>query len=818
MKHQTTARALRQAALLPTAALSLGLGISTLPAQASVADLTEIKVTARRTEEAAQSVPISMTVFDDEMLAERNVTSAAGLAAYTPSLNVDSRYGPDQASFAIRGFTQDLGTSASVAVYFADVIGPRAGGGQITAGNGAGPGAFFDLQNVQVLKGPQGTLFGRNTTGGVIQIVPQRPTSKMEGYLELSAGNYDMRRTQGVLNLPLTDDLRARFGIDTQKRDGYQKNVTNIGPDNFADVDYLAGRASLIWDVSKSVENYTIATYSKSENNGTLRGLFACNPAFGSATGCPANAAAQGDDFYAVSNDFVDPKSKVVQWQLINTTTWDVSDSFTVKNILSYASFEQDLESALYASNAHFSPLGGVHIFLFPSRLYPGLHTADQNTWVEELQFSGTAIDSKLNWQAGLYYENSRPDDWSGTQAEANSDCRGTLDSTNPVDWRCVGIVGSGGSRPSSVTAAQYKQEFLNQAAYSQATYRFTDEWRGTLGLRYTVDKTHADFNRVTYVGFPVGSYGAPGPINGFPTGAFCTDTIQSVSSTPSNACLHHGTEKSEAPTWLLGLDYLPTPDLMAYVKYSRGYRQGSIIPASPPGLSTFDPEQVDSYDIGAKTSFSGAISGTLNISAFYSELKDQQLQLGFIPLTFPGAGTTAIINAGQSTVKGIELETTLALYKGLTYNLAYTYMESRLDSFEQPTNIPAGWAPSGSVTEGGHLAFAPRHNVVTGLSYNLPLPSEVGVVSVGAQYTFTSDQIATADGPYGTLPSRRLLNLNAGWKGIYGSPFDASLFVTNARDEEYATWVAGLYSKLGAEYRTVGEPRMYGARVRYNF
>src|SRR5262249_16693242 len=151
--------------------------------------LEEIVVTARRKEEVIQDVPIAITVYNQERLNERNIISGADLGTYTPSLSVNTRFGPDQASFAIRGFTQELPTTASVGFYLADVVAPR-GGGSVTAGDGAGPGSFFDLQNVQILKGPQGTLFGRNTTGGAILLVPQKPTHTFEGYLEGSGGDY----------------------------------------------------------------------------------------------------------------------------------------------------------------------------------------------------------------------------------------------------------------------------------------------------------------------------------------------------------------------------------------------------------------------------------------------------------------------------------------------------------------------------------------------------------------------------------------------------------------------------------------------------
>src|ERR1700716_1757850 len=172
---------------------------------------TEVIGTARRVEERLQDVPISITVFNQEQLTNRNVVNASDLAAYTPSLSANSNFGSENSSFAIRGFVQDAGTPPSVAVYFADVVALRGPTQGTQAGDGAGPGSFFDLQNVQVLKGPQGTLFGRNTTGGAVLFVPQKPTSTFEGYVEAEGGNYDMKRVQAVINLPVSDSVRLRL-------------------------------------------------------------------------------------------------------------------------------------------------------------------------------------------------------------------------------------------------------------------------------------------------------------------------------------------------------------------------------------------------------------------------------------------------------------------------------------------------------------------------------------------------------------------------------------------------------------------------------
>ena len=273
------------------AATFLTVGVSTPAFAQGAEDDTgaDIIVTARRTEERLQDVPISITVFNQEQLDQRNVVSGNDLAAYTPSLSVNTRFGSDYASFSLRGFYQENRTTASVAAYFADVVAPR-GGGSTQGGDGAGPGSFFDLQNVQVLKGPQGTLFGRNTTGGAILLVPKKPTDKLEGYIEGGIGNYGMHRVQGVINLPISESIRFRAGGDWQERDGYLKNISGIGPKDFANTKYWAARASLVIDFSPDIENYTVFSYSKSTPNGNIPKITDCfqnsSGTFGFPSGC----------------------------------------------------------------------------------------------------------------------------------------------------------------------------------------------------------------------------------------------------------------------------------------------------------------------------------------------------------------------------------------------------------------------------------------------------------------------------------------------------------------------------------------------------
>ena len=138
---------------------------------------------------------------------------------------------------------------------------------------------MFDLENIQVLKGPQGTLFGRNTTGGAILLVPAKPKDRLEGYVEGTYGGYNQRRVEAVLNIPLSDTIKIRAGVDWNQRDGYLKNYSGVGPEEYRNRDYIAARLSILADLTPDLENYTIFSYGKSKSNGDTPKLTICDRA-----------------------------------------------------------------------------------------------------------------------------------------------------------------------------------------------------------------------------------------------------------------------------------------------------------------------------------------------------------------------------------------------------------------------------------------------------------------------------------------------------------------------------------------------------------
>jgi iron complex outermembrane receptor protein len=808
------------ASTLWASASMIALGTGAPSAAQTGGDPSDIIVTARRVEERLQDVPISITVFNQGQLDNRNINSGNDLATYTPSLSANSRFGTDNASFAIRGFSQESRTTASVGIYFADVVAPRGGTASIGSGDGAGPGSFFDLQNVQILKGPQGTLFGRNTTGGAVLLVPRRPSENFEGYVEGSIGNYDLRRLQGVINTPLGDTARLRIGFDRQLRDGYMKNISGIGPDDFADLDYWALRASLVVDLTPNLENYTILSYLHSSTNGQLPQVAACNNAIfpqGQPI-CDQIGRQQGKSKFAVQSAVADPLSLVRQWQIINTTTWQATDQLTIKNIASYSQFYNRIRSDFFGVDAIVPPsqtnprtgvvvaggaLTGAHGSFNTSFAPPGGSLADQENVTEELQFQGRGFGGNLNWQAGGYLELSNPLGDNSIYAATRLIC------ADRFAFQCANFPGTTGS----LTIQRFRASFHNYALYGQASYSLTDYLKLTGGFRYTWDVSRARALNAQFL-FPAGSA---------PVGRCANPTLRPAGNPPINnlnQCLDKPVQKSDAPTWLLGLDFTPMDDLLIYAKYARGYRQGSVNPLAAGGFTTYEPEKVEAYEIGVKASWHGAVPGNLNVAGFYNDLSNQQIALGLTSSPARGSAppNNAIVNIGQSRLKGVEVETSLGPVAGFRIDASYAYIDAKLKTTVTPT-FPAdspydGFIP---INPGQPAPYTPKHKLSLTGTYTLPLPESVGDVSVSATYSYIDKQVIFSTA-YGTLPSYELLNFNLNWRKVADTPIDLSLFATNVTNKRYAVAVNDMYASGGFVSYLYGQPRMYGLRLRYAF
>ncbi len=855
---------------------------------ASANEIEQVVVTARRKEERLQDVPISITVFNQQQLQNHNVVNADDLAKYTPSLQANTEFGSQNSSFAIRGFTQDIGTAPSVGVFFDDVVSPRGLTQGTQGGDGAGPGDFFDLQNVQVLKGPQGTLFGRNTTGGDILLVPQKPTDEFGGYVQGSFGNYNMRGGQGVINIPVNDQIRLRFGIDHQSRDGYLNNTSGIGPKDFDDVNYTALRASLDIDLTPDLEDYIVASYSNSDTNGDFQKLVACNPNKNNAPslsnppspfipgGCQqlgnftfhgliglSTGTPQGSGFYDAAQILPNTYSKLESWRIINTTTWHASDNLAVKNIASYAQLDDKILAPLFGTNlkafTSFLPSIPPSPFQFAELAdIPGRSFADQATYTEELQLQGNSFDNRLSWQAGGYMEGSVPVAPVGAQTGVVGGC------PNVAAFQCYDPLGliftELQGKPFHVADINYSLGTTNTndyALYSQATYKLTDEFKLTGGFRYSWDRESNTTRAISYIpGYPLDPHTLQ-PLPPMVVNANCTNPYApGIVTTPGGGfgpnpvvpagdCIVSTKASSNAPTWLLDLDYTPTDNILVYAKWARGYRQGAIFPLVPAPYSVAGPEKVDDYELGIKTSFDyDGISGTFDVDGFYNDFRNQQVLLGMnqsqqcqeglVLCVTPGS---ASLNAGKSRIDGVELDTTVIPYEGVTLQLGYTYLDTDILSARAPTAEPeiAGeplYLIIPVVRKGDELELSPRNKATMTASYTLPLDESVGKITLSTTFTHTDSMLANYLDQYtgpnfsyssnfaylDRIKATDLLDLNLNWQQVMGKPLDLSVFATNVTGYHYYTYTTGLMPSTGVETASVGEPTFYGVRVTIHF
>jgi iron complex outermembrane recepter protein len=800
-------------------------------------ELTEIIVTARRTEENLQDVPISISVFNQQQLENRNVVTAGDLAQYVPSLSVNTNFGSENTSFAMRGFVQDTGTAPSVGVFFADVIAPRAASNGLPGGDGAGPGSFFDLENVQILKGPQGTLFGRNTTGGDILLVPQKPTSVLSGYVEGGAGNYDDGEVQAVVNIPINDGFRVRAGVVHETRKGYLRNNSDVGPNNFDDVNYTAARLSAVLDILPDLENYTIASFSTTDDNGSLGKLVGADTTQQRVLSVPAQAqltSQQGSGFYDVEQSFQHPASRLEQWQVINTDTWRATDNLTVKNIASYAQLRDYFYNPIFGTD-FLTPTNGTPPFVAPlyttaakgipfifagSVPLPGSLTAQERTITEELQLQGNALEQRLTYQGGAYFEAELPQQYVGSLSSVYAGCPGPDGYANALN--CTGVLteaGQLGLANETIARTRYR----DYAFYLQDTYQIIEPLKVTTGIRWTSDLEQVEDIQKVY-------FDAPYPLLG----------LFNIPGLGNQACSDGGTlplckgsleQKSHAPTWLLDFDYTPLQDLLLYAKYTRGYREGTLNPTAPAGFQNVQPEKVDTYELGEKLSFHGPVTGTVNAAVFYNDFRNQQIQVGFDvnPAVPGGTPFSAPQNAGKSQIYGAELDSSLILFPGARLDLGYTYLDTRILAVTATTLPPTSlYIVAPSFHPGDELVLSPRNKLSATPSYTLPLPDAIGAVTLAATYTFTSKQLSNysdrsepALAQFSYLPATHLLNLNANWTNIMGKPIDLSLFATNVTGEHYYTFCSGLGGIPGSngfETCQVGAPLMYGARVKVRF
>jgi iron complex outermembrane recepter protein len=735
---------------------------------ADASPLQEVIVTAERREESLQKVPIAITVLSSEAIQRQNIADIHDLNKVAPSLSVNNAGSDrDSLNYVIRGMgvSSNSGSDPAVLVYFADVP-------TVTEG----PGAIFDLENIQILKGPQGTLFGKNTTGGAILLSPARPGATFGGYLDATGGDYGLARLQGAVDVPLVaDKLLARFAFDVNHRDGFTHNVTT--GEDYDNVNYQSYRLSVTFKPFAGLEDRLILDHTHNDTHGAGLIIETLNPASGAALKYGAALAA----LFAAQQargpryvDYVSPTyNKFQTYNLTNTLLFEPTDNITLKNIFGYRAFRDRVAQDV---------VGRIPVVLIPPSPFLDTGTFAPMSSValtDEQQIQGKAVDGRLNWILGAFYGDLKP---------ARED---------EQEW-----IVSQGTGPIVQILHHYDQ---TKAVFGQVNYALTDKWKVALGVRYTRDERQYNFGQ--YLGAPV-------------TGARLVCTLKASITNPS--CLFYSARSFHAPTANIDVNYQITPATMAYVTVRRGYRSGGFNPApATTGNAAFEPEYDTDVEGGVKSDFTlGNMPARVNLSIydnFFSDL--QESSQVFDPVIKSPQGTT--VNAGRGYIRGVELEATVFPIPDLKLTGFYAY----LDPVYTQNSFQAG-APGTPPIDLRHQPFqnAPRNKAGLRAEYTLTLPHAAGDIVLSGNYVYQSQVyfneplVAVLPNPVKGQSGYSLTDARLDWLNVFDHPLDAYLFVTNLGNKLYKVQENDAYTSTGFGQALYGAPRMFGGGLKYRF
>lgn len=767
-----------------------------LPQQSVAQGLEEVIVTAQKRAENLQEVPVSVSTLagsDIEMLRFRD---GADITAQIPNLQATNTMGDGFPIFSLRGVAMSdfsLNQASPVATYVDEVY----------KGNPAIQGKqIFDLERIEVLRGPQGTLYGKNSTGGAVNFVTRKPGyDETSGNLALGIGNYGRKEVSGAIETPITDNLAVRLAGEWIEADGWFENkVTGLDDGNA--VAEWGGRLTVAWQPTDSLEailrytktdqeavNYGIQAFNISEA-GVGGGLYTLYNALGASD--VADYYREGLDFWEFESD-QDRERTLATDSLALTINWDLSDSYTLTSITSWDDGEmfnpEDVEGS-------------------PRVVLRSDFEGEATQYTQDLRLT-SELDGAFNFIAGVYWAREEVDNATniGFYQDVDMNADGSLDFLDCADvvstaftgspvtdsgMAVEGVLNSLGLSLATFAPAgcqaynEFEQERNSSALYFDGNYALSDAWTVRLGLRHTNDETE---------------------LSGFTARLLGSDGIPLFNTIPGSddpfAVVPDQEEDHKEWTGKVGVDYLDENGMLVYASYSRGYRSGAFNAQAfldPSEFSYVDPETLDGFEVGIKHEMmDGRLR--LNAAAFYYTYEDQQ----FLNVDAETLAQT-LISIDESEILGAEIELDMAVTDNLTLQAGLGLLD---------TEVKEG-ALSGVDLEGNELLLAPDMNFNLAFTWEIA-ETDLGIFSLRGNSTFVddlyfdvfnTDRIAS-DG-YWVLNARLdLVSQDDKWQ-LGG-------WVKNLADEEYYTSTLDLQS-FGYDYAHVGAPRTYGAELRYNF
>lgn len=735
-----------------TVALAQQTGTSEAPESQGGVVIQEIVVTAQKRSEDLQKVPIAITVLTGEQLGQQGISRAEDLSIGVPNLQVSQPLGQGLPVFSLRGVSMSdfsLSQNGPIAVYYDEVY----------KGNWAIMGlGFFDLERLEVLKGPQGTLYGKNTTGGAINFIARKPTFETGGYLSAGFGNYDHYSADGALEVALSDTLGARVAFTLDRADGTVKNAFPGAPD------------------ANSTRQHGIRTSFRFKPNDVLDLTLRASTTFQNpwAYGIPGIPGPDGIGGPITSLFGIPGDSRT---------------GLGRREIESPDIRRQDFRTHAVAANAD--------IRLSESLTLTSITSWDQGTMVVNEESDGTPLElgnhtyygrtkqitqdlrltsdfsGAFNFIVGAFYGDEKI--WNSTDLnflmdiDVNAD--GSIDAQDCVD---------GGFFIACNYFNRFRQEKTSIAAYSDATYRLTDRLTLRGGLRYTHDEGELrDFFAQLRAPDHTPLFNI---IPGSLTDPFATTSMDFDDDNVSGK---------------IGVDFDLSDTVMIYASYSRGYRGAAFNGQAffdPAELTIAKPEKLQAAEVGFKSELFGR-RVRLNGSAFWYGYDNQQV-LDVDPATT----VQTLVNLPESRIVGAELDVQVRAtdYLGISTSLGFTDSEVRKGTSQ------------GIDISGNRLISAPRFTLSSAVDLSIPLGSwgaadaRVDAAYASKQYYDLLNRESTAEDGYWLMNSRIRIHPDDDRYGV-------AVWVKNLTNTFYHTNRIDITESFGYIYNHINEPRTYG-------
>lgn len=707
-------------------------------------EVEELIVTAQKREESLQEIPAAVSAIGAEAIAERGLRTVADLQYLTPSFQAGTGF--NTTVIFLRGVGQTVG-QPGVAMHVDGVYQPR---------NFQTALSQVDLQRIEVLRGPQGTLYGRNATAGAVNFITNAPTKEFEGHVMAGYGNYDTLKLQTVVNLPISERLRARVVLDhIDQGEGFIKNVIPGGPDLGA-LKTTWGRVRLQYDLNEDstidlslfgMKQEGVGEYLLLHNLPTAPSI-ARNPYL-------ANVIVPFEPWRTSANRQSERDAEAYGATL--TWTWNIGENTVLKSISNFSRYNYD--------NAFDAD--GTQLDIFPT--WNRLNT---KTITQEFNLSGKT--GGLDWLVGAYILDDKAQSFTRYQFPLGL----ALAAGSPV----------GPLRNSNLNIVTAPYKTTSYAVFADGTYNISDNLRILVGARYSQEEQ----DRV--------GWNIVGPI-----GIIAANSVLLPLSTACIACFKQADFYSFTPRG--GVQYDISDDMNVYFTVSKGFKSGGInAPANGPTATEYKPEKLLAYEAGFKSRLLDR-RVTFNATAFYYDYTDFQLSQ-IIGLQ------GSITNASAASVKGAEFELAYTPDEHWTFMANLSLLDAKYDSFINTDGLD----PAKGVQNlaGKHLNYSPKSSGNIGAQYRSDELSFGRLTARADVFMSAKFYFREFNLPLDSQDAYAKLDLNFIWDSP-GERFRARAYVNNATEEAYISTLA-TSDNFGARYINWAPPRTYGLELTAKF